>query len=352
MHHPTPPQPGDGPPAAGAQPAAKKRRAGKPGLLDIRNWAVATPREQLHPAPPPRLHAAAARAGAAEMYGSPATTGEQAAAHLAAGSGAIPPAQAARGSSLSPAPGQAAQTGQPAAAAAPMPSPPASTASSTPQPQPRETGAACQELVSREASGTAANSSGGVETGVKKSWSGTFCPCVHPPTLPRSRPLPDRPRASSENLREQRRVDAARSESQQLERSAARAGELRVLLRQSLRNLEGRPDLAKDALWKRAVINHNHELIDLEMFIADSPDRGQRYGFDLPFSDGDLDADVDGVVRGAAPEGRLAPRCKPVRQRSPTFDDDTDSNEGKSFPMMMIIGLDGCSSPSLSLSDF
>ena len=172
----------------------------------------------------------------------------------------------------------------------------------------------------------------------------------HPHTLPRSRPLPDRPRASSENLREQRRVDAARSESQQLERSAARASELRVLLRQSLRNLEGRPDLAKDALWKRAVINHNHELIDLEMFIADSPDRGQRYGFDLPFSDGDLDADADGVVRGGARESRLASRCKPVRQRqrSPTFDDDTDSNEGKSFPMMMIIGLDGCSSPSLS----
>ena len=184
MHHPTPPQPRDGPPAAGAQPAAKKRRAAKSGLLDIRNWVVATPSE--HPAPPPRLHAAAARqperAGVAEMYGSTGSTasGEQAAAHPAAGSGAIPPAQAARGSSLSPASGQAAQTGQPAAAAAPMPSPLASVASSTPQPQPRETGAARQELVSREASGVAANASGGVETGVKK-WSGTFCPCVHPP---------------------------------------------------------------------------------------------------------------------------------------------------------------------------
>ena len=135
IHHPTPPQPGDGP-----RPLPERFFSRSAGLHSPGSWTFGTGSSQRRastrpPPPPPRIHADAARAGAAEMYGagSPATTGEQAAAHSAAGSGAIPPAQAARGSSLSPASGQAAQTGQAAAAAAPMPSPPASVASSTPQ---------------------------------------------------------------------------------------------------------------------------------------------------------------------------------------------------------------------------
>jgi len=185
--HGSPPHPDDG--SAGTEHRATKWRKGKPGQMDIRSWAgdrTAT----AHPTPVPRLRAPAAgqpRAAAAERY-TPSATGEAAAAHAAAGSGAILPAPAAWGPSLSPALGYVAQAGQQPPAAAPTPAaagPAAAGSAATPQ-QPHAAGEEWRELVRNEASRMATTPSGSTKTGVKKSWADSFGPCVHPPpTLPR-----------------------------------------------------------------------------------------------------------------------------------------------------------------------
>ena len=131
------------------------------------------------------------------------------------------------------------------------------------------------------------------------------------------------------NLQEQQHNHAS-FEAEELQRAIGRAVELRSLIRESLANLERLPSLAADQLFCQAIIDANNELASLEKYIADSPDRGQRYGLELPFSDDSDDGEMaaeaheDGAPSGGSP-ARSAASWSPTS--SLRFSDDDDDND-------------------------
>ena len=131
------------------------------------------------------------------------------------------------------------------------------------------------------------------------------------------------------NLQEQQHNHAS-FEAQELQLAIERAAVLRALIRASLLNLQQLPSLAADQLFRQAVVDANYELAGLEEYVADSPEREQRYGLDLPFSDDSDDgemaaeADEDGAASGGSP-ARSAASWSPTD--SLRFSDDDDDND-------------------------
>ena len=134
------------------------------------------------------------------------------------------------------------------------------------------------------------------------------------------------------NLQEQQHNHAS-FEAQELQLAIERASTLRALIRASLLNLQQLPSLAADQLFRQAVVDANYELAGLEEYVADSPDRGQRYGLELPFSDDSDDAEMaaeaheDGAPSGGSPASSAASWSPTDSLRFSDDDDDNDDDD-------------------------
>ena len=188
----------------------------------------------------------------------------------------------------------------------------------------------CRERESRDRLQSVATPSA-LHNNTLRAANNHYPPVVRPPAAGRLRlELTACVRDSmSINLQEQQHNHAS-FEAEELQRAIGRAVELRSLIRESLANLERLPSLAADQLFRQAIIDANYELASLEKFIADSPDRGQRYGLELPFSDDSDDGEMaaeaheDGAPSGGSP-ARSAASWSPTS--SLRFSDDDDDND-------------------------
>jgi len=143
------------------------------------------------------------------------------------------------------------------------------------------------------------------------------------------------------DLAQQQRVNAA--ENQLLRLRQFQAQQLRIIIRANLNYLEEHPQIINDNDWKESVISLNHELAAYEIFNADSPDRGQSYGLQLPAA---FDAVAVAEGPGVAVEGGGAEGVGGELSLEPVVDDDARSDHSDST-----IGFESYSS-SPSLGDF
>ena len=143
------------------------------------------------------------------------------------------------------------------------------------------------------------------------------------------------------DLAQQQRVNAA--ENQLLRLRQFQAQQLRIIIRANLNYLEEHPQIINDNDWKESVISLNHELAGYEIFNADSPDRGQSYGLQLPAA---FDAVAVAEGPGVAVEGGGAEGVGGELSLEPVVDDDARSDHSDST-----IGFESYSS-SPSLGDF
>ena len=149
----------------------------------------------------------------------------------------------------------------------------------------------CRERDSRDKLQSSSNTS--LHTNTLRLANNHYPPVVRPPAASQLHLDADGARAHSMSLSlQEQQHNHASFEAQELELAIERAAELRALIRASLLNLQQLPSLAADQLFRQAVVDANHELAGLEEYVADSPDRGQRYGLELPFSDDSDDAEM------------------------------------------------------------